>query len=68
MGETAGEDDLDRVEAEIARRDELDANREHSPMRPADDAVTVWSDDLDVAGVVDRILAELAERGYGPPP
>lgn len=68
MGETAGEDDLDRVEGEIARRDELDANREHSPMRPADDAVTVWSDDLDVDGVVDRILAELAERGYGPPP
>lgn len=60
---TDGELSLEAVEADIARRDELDANREHSPMRPADDAVTIWTDDLDIGGVVDRVLAELERSG-----
>ncbi len=68
MGETAGEEDLERVVADIERRDELDSNREHSPLRPADDAVTVWTDDLDVDGVVDSILALVPDGGYGPRP
>ena len=68
MGETAGEDDIERVVADIERRDELDSNREHSPLRPADDAVTVWTDDLDIDGVVDSILALVPDGGYGPRP
>ena len=68
MGETVGGDDLERFVSDIERRDELDSNREHSPLRPADDAVTVWTDDLDVDGVVDRVLALLPADGYGPRP
>ena len=68
MGETAGEDDLERVIADIARRDALDSNREHSPLRPADDAEVVWTDGLDVDGVVAEILALVPDGGYGPRP
>jgi cytidylate kinase len=68
MGETVGADDLEEVVADIERRDELDSNREHSPLRPADDAVTVWTDDLDVDGVVDHVLAQVPDDGYGPRP
>ena len=67
MLETVGEDDLEAVVADIERRDELDSNREHSPLRPADDAVTVWTDGLDVDAVVDRVLSELPDGRYGPP-
>ncbi|MEM9037595.1 MAG: (d)CMP kinase [Actinomycetota bacterium] len=58
--------DLDAVEADIARRDELDSSREHSPLRPADDAVMIWTDDLGIDEVVDRVLAELRAAGYRP--
>ncbi len=47
--------DLAHVEAEIERRDALDAGREHSPLRPADDAEVVWTDELDADEVVDHL-------------
>lgn len=57
----AGDGPFDAAAAadNIARRDELDSGRAASPLVRADDAVLVDSTDLDVDGVVDRILAEV---------
>lgn len=41
---------------QIARRDEADTSREASPLRAADDAVTIDTSDLTVADVVRQIL------------
>lgn len=41
--------------AAIERRDALDSSRAHSPLRPADDAVLLATDDLTIDEVVDRI-------------
>jgi CMP/dCMP kinase len=57
-----GVTDPDKIAAlasDLRRRDEYDSRRADSPLRPAEDAVTVDSTDLDRAGVVGRIL-ELA--------
>lgn len=53
--------DLAALEAEIARRDALDSNREHSPLRPAEDAVMLDSDHMTAREVVEAIL-ERARR------
>ena len=49
--------DARAVLAEQALRDERDATRAHSPLRPAPGAVTLDSTDLSVEEVVGRILA-----------
>ncbi len=41
---------------QISVRDERDSNREHSPLKPADDAVTILTDGLSIEDVVNRIL------------
>jgi CMP/dCMP kinase len=59
-----GVTDPDKIAAlarDMRRRDEHDSRRADSPLRPAEDAITVDSTDLDRAGVVERIL-ELARR------
>jgi cytidylate kinase len=53
------------VLAEQALRDERDATRAHSPLRPAEGAVTLDTTDLSVAEVVDRIVA-LARASAAP--
>ncbi len=45
------------VRAQIAERDRLDSTRAASPLRPADDAVTIDSTDLQPADVVARMRA-----------
>ena len=50
------------VLAEIARRDDLDAHRALSPLRPAEDAVIVDTEGLDIAGVLATIEGILAAR------
>jgi cytidylate kinase len=48
------------VLADIARRDDIDSHRALSPLRPADDAIIVDTEGLDIAGVlaaIDRLLA-----------
>lgn len=54
----AAEHDEDPVEhlRAIERRDTLDASREASPMRPADDAVIVDTTDLSLDEVIDVIV------------
>lgn len=49
------------VHAALLRRDEIDSKREHSPLTPASDAVTLDTTDLTLDEVVDRI-EELACR------
>lgn len=55
--------DLAATLAAVQRRDTLDSGRAHSPLRPADDAVTLDTSDLDVDGVLGEILALADERG-----
>ncbi len=59
-------DDLDAspevVLAEQTLRDARDANREHSPLRPASDAVQLDTTGLGVDDVVDQIAALVRER------
>ena len=49
--------DIDTLEKEIAARDYQDMNREHSPLKKADDAVEIDTSDLTIEEVVDRIYA-----------
>ncbi len=64
-GVTAGGDVVDRVAADLARRDRLDSSRTASPLQAADDAVHLDSSALDADQVVERVL-ELAS-GAGLP-
>ena len=50
---------LAAVEAEIRERDGKDTTREHSPLRAADDAVTVDTTDKTIEEVVDLIIAHV---------
>ncbi|GGF44224.1 (d)CMP kinase [Williamsia phyllosphaerae] len=56
--------DLAGVLADVQRRDHLDSTREHSPLRPADDAVEVDTSNLDIDQVIDR-LVELSNQRIG---
>ena len=51
--------DLQQVLAETIARDEIDSQREDSPLAPADDALMLNTDNLTVAQVVDMILERL---------
>ncbi len=53
-GETAAE-----VEADLARRDHADSTRSASPQKPAADAVWIDTTSLNIAGVVEQIVAML---------
>lgn len=46
---------LDKMENEILKRDYLDSNREVAPLKKADDAITIVTDDLNIQQVVDKI-------------
>ena len=50
---------------DIQARDERDSTRSVSPLRPAEDAVTVDTTSLDIDQVVQRVLALVEER-FGP--
>lgn len=54
--------EVEAVRRSMGERDRLDSTREHSPLRQDPGAVRIDTDPLDVAGVVARILAVLAER------
>lgn len=56
---------LGRLLEEIRERDRRDAERPVSPMRPADDAVTVDTTGMDVAAVVSRIVDEWRTAMHG---
>jgi cytidylate kinase len=54
---------LAALSREVAARDEQDANRAVSPLRPAEDAVTIDSTQLSAAEVVDAVWQLGAARG-----
>jgi len=47
------------VATDLARRDALDQNRTHDPLRTADDAVVIDTSDLTVDQIVDAIMEHL---------
>ena len=46
---------LETVLADLKRRDEMDINRSISPLKPAEDAVIINTEELDLEQVVDKI-------------
>lgn len=56
--------ELESVRAELAGRDEKDGNRQHAPLRQADDAVAIDTSAMSIEEVVDAIVA-LATTGPG---
>src|SRR5665811_1681340 len=50
----------DRMEREIAARDDYDSSRKVAPLKAADDAVLLDTTDLNIEQVVDRV-AEIVE-------
>lgn len=47
--------EIEQLTADLRRRDELDRNRETSPLRPADDAIIVDTDGQSIETVVARV-------------
>lgn len=48
--------DYQRVEDELIRRDKIDSERADSPLRPAEDAIIIVTDQLEINEVLDKIL------------
>lgn len=55
--------DIDEVEADLIRRDTADSERADSPLRPADDAVTIDTTDHEIADVVNMVVEMATDRG-----
>ncbi|MFN2363649.1 MAG: (d)CMP kinase [Halarsenatibacteraceae bacterium] len=55
--------DLAEVEENIKMRDEKDSNREHSPLKEAEDSYKIISDDLGPEEVADKIISLLEGGG-----
>jgi len=53
---------LSRLVEDIQARDRQDSERAVAPLRPAEDALVLDSSELDVAQVVERVLAAVKER------
>lgn len=56
LKEKGQECSLEEIEQDIIRRDHQDMNREHSPLKQAEDAVLLDSSDMTAKEVIDRIL------------
>ncbi len=54
--------DEEAMRKEVEARDRVDMERAVAPLRPADDAVVIDTDHLDVDSVVDRILERVRGR------
>lgn len=53
----------DEVLTSMRRRDQIDSQRTHAPLRPADDAVIIDTDGLDIEEVMGRIESLLQDLG-----
>lgn len=49
-------DHYDAILADVKRRDQIDSNRAHSPLRPADDAIIIDSTSKSADAIVEQIL------------
>ncbi len=61
-GETV---DADAMRKEVEMRDRVDSERSIAPLKPADDAVIIDTDDLSLDDVVARVLVEIEETVGG---
>jgi len=59
---TPTKEQLARIEADIAERDDRDRNRSHSPLRPASDAVIVDTTEQTIEHVVQELRALVTSR------
>ena len=57
--------DSEAMRKEVELRDRVDTERPIAPLRPADDAVVIDTDDLTVDEVVDAILTEIGDTVGG---
>ncbi|KQU51512.1 cytidylate kinase [Rhodococcus sp. Leaf278] len=55
-------DDYELVLADVQRRDHADSTRAVSPLRPAEDSVIVDTSELDLDGVMERLLLVVNDR------
>ncbi len=53
----------DEVLTSMRRRDQIDSQRTHAPLRPANDAVIIDTDGMDIEEVMDRIESLLQDFG-----
>ena len=60
--DNTGRQSYQEVLRSIKRRDEIDSNRADSPLRPADDAIIIPTDDLTAEQVVGKILNMISPR------
>lgn len=60
FSEQSGKEDvsIDRMIRDLAIRDETDRTRQHSPLRPAEDAIAIDTTDLTPEDTLDRLLEE----------
>jgi cytidylate kinase len=58
-GETAEGATVASVAAEIAERDRIDSSRKVAPLRPAKDAIQIWSDNMTPEEVRDTMVAHV---------
>lgn len=56
------ESDLEAIKEEIAVRDEQDMNREHSPLKKADDAIEIDTSDMTLDEVVAHVMDLVAKK------
>lgn len=54
--------DGEAMRKEVELRDRIDSNRPIAPLRPADDAVVIDTDKLELDEVVDRIVREIKRK------
>ena len=54
--------DEDAMRKEVEMRDRVDSNRPVAPLRPAEDAVIIDTDNLDLDQVVERIVGQVRAR------
>jgi cytidylate kinase len=59
LAESRKEPNLEKVQAEIAKRDASDQSRTVGPLTPAADAIIIETTDLDAEGVVEKILEHI---------
>ena len=55
--------EFEKILADIIRRDEIDSSREHSPLKPAADALIIDTSELTPEGVLQAMLNAAKERG-----
>jgi cytidylate kinase len=57
--------DYSEILADVNRRDQIDSNRKHSPLRPAKDAIIIDNTDRSPETILDEVLGLIDSIGPG---